>query len=116
MPPITGCGRVIHGRVLARRELSPTGTSGAGHQGVRETEGMSNQVSHDEAGWHLRASPPDTVETMTATVGTPTEALATLSSWGCRSTDATDALYEADPLWARTHDEEVMRRRANEER
>jgi hypothetical protein len=23
-----GCGRVIHGRVLARRELSPTGTMG----------------------------------------------------------------------------------------
>jgi len=28
VPQIAGCGRVIHGRVLARRELSPTGTMG----------------------------------------------------------------------------------------
>jgi len=80
---------------------------------VSQTGYMSIQVAHDDAGWHLRAGPPHTVEARSATVGTPTEALATLTSWGCHSTDATDALYEADPAWTRTHDEEVRRRRTD---
>ena len=82
---------------------------------VSQTEYMSLQVAHDEAGWHLSAGPPHTADTMRATVGTPTEALATLASWGCHSTDATDALYEADPAWTRIHDEEVQRQRADGE-
>lgn len=80
---------------------------------MSQTGYMSIQVDHDDAGWHLRATPPHTTEAMNATVRTPTEALATLSSWGCHSTDATDALYHADPTWTQTHDEEVQRRRAD---
>jgi hypothetical protein len=83
---------------------------------VSQTGYMSIEVAHDDAGWHLSAGPPHTTETMSATVGTPAEALATLSSWGCHSTDATDALYEADPGWTRTHDEEVRRHRVNGEK
>jgi hypothetical protein len=72
---------------------------------------VSIVVHHREDGWQLMVTPPDVVETKTATVSTPTEALGTLASWGCHSTDSTDALDLAEPEWRRIHDEEVLRRR-----
>lgn len=48
----------------------------------------------------------DSPEAMTAT-----EVLGKLLELGVHSTDATDALREVDPGWAKKHDEEVLRRR-----
>jgi hypothetical protein len=42
---------------------------------------------------------------------TATEVLVKLGELGVHSTDAADALYEADPGWAKKHDEEMLRRR-----
>jgi hypothetical protein len=75
------------------------------------TGGVTLLLRHENGAYHLAVSPPETAESHEAIVGTPTEVLEVLSRWGCHSTTITDALYEADPSWAVTHDAEVLRRR-----
>ena len=89
---------------------APFGTFGLG-LGRVHTGGVSLLIRHENGAYHLAVSPPETAESHEATVGTPTEVLEVLSRWGCHSTAITDALYEADPSWAVTHDAEVLRRR-----
>jgi hypothetical protein len=77
---------------------------------------VSIRVQRGEGGWHLVATPPDVHQQETGTAATPTEALETLRSWGCRSRASTAALDLADPEWRSLHNAEVRRRQGNESR
>lgn len=61
--------------------------------------------------YQVAVSPPNGPAWRSTEPMTATEILKKLSELGCHSTDITDALYSADPLWGKKHDAEVMRRR-----
>lgn len=75
---------------------------------------MALEIRYEGGRYHLSVGPPDASESHTATVETPTEAMATLSTWGCHSTDITNALDATGHDWRPEHDDEVVRRRQEE--
>ena len=61
--------------------------------------------------YQVAVSPPEGPSWQSPEPMTATEILKKLGELGCHSTDITDALYGADPQWAKKHDQEVLRRR-----
>lgn len=73
---------------------------------------MAIDIAHEAGGYRVSVSPPHSSEPWQSRgLLTATEVLEELSARGCHSTDATDALYTANPNWAGSHDAEVRRRR-----
>lgn len=66
-------------------------------------------VQGDE--YQVAVSPPHGPQWRSSEPMSATELLRKLADLGCHSTDITDALYAADPDWARKHDVEVLRHR-----
>ena len=76
---------------------------------------MSIDIAHEAGGYRVSVSPPHGSEPWQSPgLLTATEVLEELSARGCHSTDATDALYTANPDWTESHDAEVRRRREKE--
>ena len=66
-------------------------------------------------GFAVEVSPPHSREVWrTREPISATDVLERLSDLGCHSTDITDALSAADPVWTEAHDAEVLRRREAE--
>jgi hypothetical protein len=65
--------------------------------------------------YQVAVSPPEGRTWRSSEPLTAYEVFEKLSSLGCHSTDISDALYAADPVWSTRYDAEVVRRRAERE-
>lgn len=66
---------------------------------------------HGEGRYQVAVSPPEGTYWRSQSPIAAREILEKLSRLGCHSTDITDALYAADPSWAKAYDKEVLARR-----
>jgi hypothetical protein len=72
---------------------------------------MAIEVTKCGDRYHVSVSPPQGPNWPSREPLTATEILAACQSFGCHSTDISDALHAADTNWNVRHDEDVERRR-----
>jgi hypothetical protein len=65
-------------------------------------------LRHGQGRYQVTVSPPEGAYWRSSSPVTAREIFKKLPGLGCHTTDISDALYAADPLWAAAYDKEVV--------
>jgi hypothetical protein len=68
-------------------------------------------LRHGDGRYQVAVSPPEGAYWRSSSPVTAREIFEKLPGLGCHTTDISDALYAADPLWAVAYDKEVLAHR-----